>query len=109
MAARAAECDGEIALPFPNIVRQKIDQQVGNPLDELSCLRERADITRDLRIAAGQLLESRDVVGIGKEPDVEHQVAIGGYTVPVAKAGDVDHDLRFLALAAELLDYRFTQ
>src|ERR1700730_6160702 len=64
MAAGAAEGDREITLAFANIVGQQIDQQVGDALDELGCLRERADISRYLRIAAGELLESWDVVGI---------------------------------------------
>jgi len=40
MAASAAERDSEIALAFPNIVRQEVDQQVGDALDELRRLRE---------------------------------------------------------------------
>jgi hypothetical protein len=33
MAARASESDRQIALPFANIMRQQVNQQIGNALD----------------------------------------------------------------------------
>ena len=35
MAAGAAERNGEIALAFLDVVRQQVDQQIGDTLDEL--------------------------------------------------------------------------
>src|SRR5439155_702827 len=107
MAARAAERDREIALAFTDVVRQQIDQKVGDALDELDGLRERSDIARDFGIAAGKLLERWNVIGIGEEPDIENQVAIGRHAMAVAEAGDIHHDLGFFALAAEFFHDRF--
>src|SRR6266850_1719254 len=98
MAARASEGDREIAFAFPDVVRQQINQQVRDALDKLDSLRERPDIARYLGIASGELLERRNVIGIGQEPDIENQVAIGRHAMAVAEAGDVHHDLGFFAL-----------
>ena len=103
MAAGAAEGDGQIALAFADVVRQQIDQQLRDAVDEFDGLRKRPDVARHAGVAAGQLLELRNVVRVGQKADVEDQVAIGGHAVTVAEAGHVDHDLRFFALAHELL------
>ena len=38
--ARATERDREIALSFANIMRNEIDEQIGNPIDEFHRLRK---------------------------------------------------------------------
>src|SRR5579872_5641200 len=54
LPAGAAERDREIAFSFPNIVRQQVNQQLRNPLDELARLRKRANVFCDLRITASK-------------------------------------------------------
>src|SRR5581483_5297832 len=98
-----AEADCQVTLALPDVVRQQIDQQLRDPLDEFAGLGEGADISRDARMASCKFLESRNVVGVRKKANVENQIAIRGEAVPVAEAGDVNEDLRFLALALELL------
>src|ERR1022692_1479009 len=49
----------------------------------------------------GQVLESRDVVGIRQEPNVKNQVAIRRHTMAKPEAGDVDLNRRLIALPAE--------
>ncbi len=86
LAAGAAEGDGQVALAFVNVMRQKIDQQLRNPLDEFAGLREGADVFCDFGIASGERAEFRDEMRVGQEADVEHQVGILGHTVPESKA-----------------------
>src|SRR4029077_12054710 len=76
-------------LAFLNVVRQKIDQQGGDPLDELLSLRKRPDIARYAGILARQVLERRDVIGIRQKANIEHQVAIGWNSMAVTEAGDM--------------------
>src|SRR3954470_23377744 len=40
LAAGAAEADRQIALPFANVMRKQIDEQIGNALDEFARLRK---------------------------------------------------------------------
>src|SRR5260370_631475 len=74
-----AERDGQVALSFAYIVRQEIDQQVCNTTHKFRSLRERADVSCYTGVFSGQVLKSRNVVGVGKKPDVKHQVAIRRY------------------------------
>src|SRR5207253_2320789 len=88
---------------FPDVMRQQIDQQLGDAIDELHRLWERTDVAGDRRMPSGQVFEAGDVVWIGQKANVEDQIAVGRYTMTVAEAGHVDHDFRFVPLAAELL------
>ena len=103
MAASAAEADREVALSFFYVVRKEVNQQVRDALDEFAGLREGANVSRDARVTSREFLEARDVVRVGKKPDVENEVGIGGDAMPVAEAGDINQNLRFLAPALELL------
>src|SRR5713226_661345 len=103
MPAGAAEGDGQVTLALTDIVRQQIDQQRRDAVDEFDSLRKGPDISSHAGVAAGEFLELGNVIGVRQEADVEYQVAVGRHAMTVAKAGHVDHDLRFLALANELL------
>src|SRR5438876_9095325 len=98
--ARASERYGQITLPFANIVRQQIDQQAGNARHELDGLRKRSDIPDYARVPAGEVFKAGDIVWIGEETDIEHQVAVGRKAISKTEAGDVEHDARLLAPAA---------
>src|SRR5690349_6598149 len=102
MPAGAAERDGQIALAFLDIVRQQIDQQGGDALDEFLSLGERPDIARYAGILSAEFLKRRNVVGIRQEADVEHQVAVGWKPMAEPKASDVHQNAgTALALPAE--------
>src|SRR5947209_9703961 len=103
MTAGTAERDGQIALPFLDVMREQIYEELRDTLDELHRLREGADVACHLRMPSAELLELRDVVGIGQESDIEHEVAIGRHAVTEAEARDVDDDVRFVAAAVEFL------
>src|SRR5271169_6944495 len=62
LAARAAEGDRQVALAFPHIVRQEINQQLGDALDELFGLRKRTYVLRHLGVASGERAELGDEV-----------------------------------------------
>src|SRR5438874_4466417 len=102
LAAGAAEGYRQIALSFANVMREKVGEQIGNALHELGGLGEGPNIAGHSGIAAGEILESRDVVRVGQKSNVEHQVAILRYAVAEAEAVDVNHDVRFVAAAAEV-------
>ncbi len=103
MSARAAKRDGQVAFALADVVRNQVDQQLRNSIDEFDGLREGPDIARDAGIAAGQVFELGNVIGIRQEADVEDQVAVGRHAMPVAEAGDVDADVGLLGAAAELV------
>ena len=90
-------------------MRQQIDQQLGDAVDEFDGLRKGPDVTGHAGVAAGEFLELGNVIWVGQEADIEYQVAVGRHAVTVAEAGHVDHDLRFLALANELLANKIAQ
>src|ERR1051326_4102730 len=98
MASRAAERNRQVALTFSDVVRQQVNQQRGNAVDELACLRKRSYVPRHLGMLAGVLLELRNVIRIGQEPHVEHEVAVYGHAVTVAEARHVDADLSLIAV-----------
>ena len=54
-----------------NVVREEINQQVGNALDEFAGLGERANVFGDFGMASGKRPEFGNEMRIGKKPDVE--------------------------------------
>src|SRR5216684_2614463 len=64
MAAGAPKRDRQIALALTDVVWNQIDQQFGDPIHKFDGLRKRSDVPRDIGMAAGELLELRDVVGV---------------------------------------------
>src|SRR6516162_8004988 len=112
LAAGTAEADGEVAFPFLHVMRQKVDEQVGDAIDELPRLRKRANVFCDLWIASGQRAELGHKVRVGQEAHVKNQVRVFGYPVLETKADAGDQDVfvrRFLLKApgqvgAQLVD-----
>src|SRR5689334_25067067 len=103
MSARAAESDRQVTLALADVVRQQVDKQIRNAVDELTRLRERPDVSRHSRMPPCQLLEFRNVVGIRQETDVEDQIAIRRQSVPVPEAGEVNENFGSVALPPKLL------
>src|SRR5258708_19114459 len=99
MAAGAPKRDRQIALALANVVWNQIDQQFGDPIHKFDRLRKRSDVPRDIGMAAGELLELRNVVRVRKKAHVENQIAVSGNSVAITETGDVDSDLRFFAIA----------
>src|SRR5260370_37698235 len=76
LAAGTAEGDGQIALAFMDIVRQEVDEEIGDARNELAGLRERANIFRDAGIASRQGAKFRDKVRVRQEAHIEDQVGV---------------------------------
>src|SRR5882724_5461202 len=87
-AAGAAECDGEIAFAFGDVVGDQVNKQALDALQEFACLWERTNVTAYLGILTGEFAQTRDEMGVGKEPHIENQVGIGGHGIAVA---ETDH------------------
>ena len=86
LASGAAEGDCQITFAFVDVVRQKVNQQVGDALDKFVRLRERKNVFCDLRIAPGQRPEFRDEMRVRQEADIKNQVSVIGNTVPEHEA-----------------------
>src|SRR5260370_41905611 len=109
MAAGAPKRDRQIALALANVVWNQIDQQFGDPIHKFDGLRKRPDVPRDAGMAAGELLELRDVVRVRKKTHIENQIGVGGRPLAKSEPGDVDPDGRFLANAPERVLDRIPQ
>src|SRR5215470_17817771 len=82
----ATERDRQITLPFPDIVRQKVHQQLRDAIDELLRLGEGTDVLGYPRMPPGQRAELRHKMRIRQKPDVEDQVGILRYSMFETKA-----------------------
>src|SRR5438067_2247323 len=58
--AGASEANGEITLAFADVVRQQVDKQLGDAFNELTGLRERADIVCDFGMESGKGTQLRN-------------------------------------------------
>src|SRR6266853_4232927 len=95
----ASKCDRQVALPFPDIVRNQIRQQALDTSQELSGLRKGADITGDARVAPGKLAQLGNEMWIRKKTHVEDEVGIRWNPVLVTKTHQGNHHrppVRFL-------------
>src|SRR5580692_3276080 len=86
LASGAAKGDGQIAFAFMNVVRQEIDEQVGDARNELAALRERPDIFSHARIASGERTKFGNEMRIGQKANVENQIGIFGHAFAKAEA-----------------------
>src|SRR5690349_23265271 len=93
LPAGAPEGNRQITLSFMNIVRQEVDKQVGDALDELAALGKRSDITRNPRIAASQRSKLRHEVWVRKKAYVKNQVRILRHPVAEPEADTGDHQV----------------
>src|SRR5437588_45628 len=98
MASGAPERNRQVALALLDVVRQKIYQQSRDPLDEFLGLRKTADITRHAGILSAELLESRNVIRVGQEANVKHQVAFARDAVTETEAVYLDENLARVAM-----------
>src|SRR6202034_87987 len=81
LAAGTAEGDGQIALPFLNVVRKQVEHQLRYAIEKLPSLRESAHVGGNLGIEPCLLPELRHKVRIGKEANVENHVRIQRHAV----------------------------
>src|SRR5258708_31402134 len=87
LAARASKRNSQVALAFTDVMGNEVDQQLGDPLQELNGLRKRLNVLGDLRVASGEMAELRDVVRVRQKAHIEDQIAIGRDSMAVSEAG----------------------
>ena len=78
LASGAAECDGEVALSFLDVMRQQKEKHLGDAVEELLRLREVADICGDFGMPAGEFAEFGDEVGVGQKRTSKTRSASSG-------------------------------
>src|SRR5208337_2370141 len=101
LAARASEADREVALAFVNIVRQKINQQIGDAQNELLRLRKGPDVLGHARMTSRKLPKFRHEMRVGEKANVEHQIRFLWHTVAKTKAHARDQNTFSRRLLAE--------
>src|SRR5271154_2548587 len=92
LSAGASESNGQITFPFPDIMRQQVDQQFRNTFDELYGLRERADIIRHLLIQTRERLKRWHKMRVRQKTHIEEQVTVLRNSLLVPKAHTVHRD-----------------
>ena len=79
LAASAAEGDGQVALPFMNVVRQQVHQKIGDARDELLSLRETSEcIWRRADGAPSAARNSGTKCGLGRKRTSKTRSASSG-------------------------------
>jgi len=101
LSASAADGDGEVAFSFLDIVREQVEEKVGNTAQELASLGKGTHIVGDGGVEPGKLAELGHVVGIGQKPDVEDHIGIEGNTIFEAEAETTDQQMLGLILLTE--------
>src|SRR6476646_8626932 len=76
LASGTAKSDGQIALAFTYIVRQQINQERRNAVDELLRLGKRTDILRHLRMTSRIGPKRRNEMWIRQETHIKQQISI---------------------------------
>src|SRR5438552_285055 len=98
-AARAAERDGEVALPLALVERQGEGEEVEHAAEELLALLAAQHPVGDRRVGPGPGPQLLDEEGVGEEAAVERQVGVGRQAVLVAERDEGDrHRTRLGAL-----------
>ena len=86
LAASAAKRNRQITLAFVNIVRQQINQQLGNAGNEFLRLRKRPDVFSHARIASTERPEFRYKMRIRQKAHIENQIGVLGYSLAKSEA-----------------------
>src|SRR5208282_6489836 len=84
--SRASERDGQIALSFPDVMRDQIREQVLDPAKEFAGLWKGTDVASDATVLAAERAEAQDEVRVRQKPHVENKVRIGGNSVAEPEA-----------------------
>ncbi len=92
LSTGASKTDRQIALAFMHVVRQQVDQQIGNAVDEFLGLREGPYVPCNLRIAPGERTKRGHEMRIGQESNVKYQVGVVRNAVLKTKADARNQD-----------------
>src|SRR5579864_2544715 len=81
LSTGATEGDSQIALAFVDVVRQQINEKIGNARDEFPGLRERANVLGEAGIGPRKRPEFGHKVWVRQEAHVKNQVGVLGDTL----------------------------
>ena len=105
LASGTAESNRQIAFAFVNVMRQKVDEQIRDALDELGGLRKRADVFCDPGMAARERAKFRHEMRVGQKTNIEDQVGIIGNAVLESEADAGNQNVfALLFFLKELID-----
>ena len=96
--ARAADGDGQVALPLGDELGEKVFEEIAEPGQELLRLGGTEDVFPHLAALARAVAEDVDIERVRQEPGVEDEVGVEGHSVLVAEAHDDDLEGRLAAL-----------
>src|SRR5690242_5415694 len=86
LASGTAKCNGQVTLSLTHIMREQVNQQLRNAMNEFLRLRKGADVLGYARVSPGKWPELRDKMRVGKKANVKDEVGIFRHTGFVAKA-----------------------
>ena len=75
-SAGAAERDGQITLPFTDVMRNQVVEQALDAPQKFAGLRERANVAAHLWILAGKFAQARNEMRIRQKAHIENQVGV---------------------------------
>ena len=104
-----AKCNRQVAFALVNVMRDEVDQQIGDAGDEFARLRERAYVFRYALIAAGKGPEFGNKVRIGEKPHIEHQIRVFRNALPEPEADARNQQALLRGLLLEALADQGTQ
>src|SRR5947209_9239558 len=93
LSSGAAERNRQIAFAFANVVRQQVNQEIRNAVNEFGGLRKGTDVAGDAGIFAGKRAELGHEVRIGQEADIEDEVGVFRHAVFEAEAHAGDQNV----------------
>ena len=76
LSSRTSKRDRQITLSFMDVMWKKVDEKIRDSLDELTALREGANVACHFRIASRKRPELWNKVRIRQEPHVKDKVSI---------------------------------
>ena len=103
-AARAADCDDELALALFDVLRHEEIDHLIEQARKLLCHRPFRDVLRDLRHSAALVAHRFDVEGVRQEAHVEHHVRIERHAELEAERQHVDAHLLAARRAEQPVD-----
>src|SRR5262249_49496830 len=85
LPTRAAERNSQVDLPLPLVPGKEKPGEIHELLEELLGFRAVQDVVGDPGVLPGEWFQVRYEIGVGEESDVEDQIRLGRYSIPVAE------------------------
>ena len=103
LSTGAAESDRQIAFSLVNVVRQQIDEKIGDARDEFARLGKGPDVFGHARIAPRERAEFGNEMRVGQEANIENKIGIFGNALAKSEADARDQNAFFCRLFVKAL------